>query len=133
MSFPKDNASGGFNVLPLATKALKTKSMEDGRLSWITTFYGGPLKLIQQNQQGARELAVKLDCSKSTTQRDSPEIGKSNRCGRWVPHLLSDANKAALVSMAGILLRRVKISGFLVSIHPNVITTITLPETVANT
>ena len=43
-------------------------------------------------------------------------IGKSNQCGRWVSHKLTDDNKMTRITDAEILLRRTKTSGFLDSI-----------------
>ncbi|KAK6761995.1 hypothetical protein RB195_022912 [Necator americanus] len=67
-------------------------------------------------RQTTRELATHFGCSKSTIHEHLLAIGKTNRCGKWVPHQLSDANKAARVAMAGILLRRFKNSGFFDSV-----------------
>uniref|UniRef100_A0A7I5EEK2 HTH_48 domain-containing protein n=1 Tax=Haemonchus contortus TaxID=6289 RepID=A0A7I5EEK2_HAECO len=66
--------------------------------------------------QTTRELAVRFNCSNSTIHEHLLAIGKTNRCGKWVPHQLSDANKATRVAMAGILLRRCKNSGFFNSV-----------------
>ncbi|KAK6750447.1 hypothetical protein RB195_002430 [Necator americanus] len=67
-------------------------------------------------RQTTRELATHFGCSNSTIHEHLLAIGKTNRCGKWVPHQLSDANKAARVAMAGILLRRSKNSGFFDSV-----------------
>lgn len=53
--------------------------------------------------QTTRELAELFDCDHTTILRHLHAIGKTNRCGKWVPHQLSDANKAARATMAGIL------------------------------
>lgn len=66
--------------------------------------------------QTTRELAVAFSCSHTTIEQHLHAIGKVNRCGKWVPHNLSNANKATRVTIAGILLRRTKNSGFFDSI-----------------
>src|SRR6185295_6707409 len=66
--------------------------------------------------QTTRELAETFGCTHTIIENHLHAIGKTNRCGKWVPHKLSDANKAALVAMAEILLRSAKNSGFFNSI-----------------
>lgn len=63
-------------------------------------------------RQTTRELAEHFGCAHSTIETHLQAIGKTNRCGKWMPHLLSDANKATRVTMTGILLRLSKNSGF---------------------
>ena len=63
-----------------------------------------------------RELAAKFGCSYTTIETHLQAIGKKNRCGKWVPHLLTDAMKASRVSVASSLLAQTKNSGFLDSI-----------------
>lgn len=46
--------------------------------------------------KSTRELVVEFLCSKSTFQRHFHEIGISNCCGRWVPHLQSDPGSACI-------------------------------------
>lgn len=66
--------------------------------------------------QTTRELAKQFGCSHMTIERHLGKIGKTNRCGKWMPHQLSNANKATRVTMAGILTRRAKTGGFFDSI-----------------
>ena len=66
--------------------------------------------------QTTLELAEIFGCDQKTIVNHLHAIGKTNRHGKWVPHQLSDANKAARVTNAGILLRHTKNSGFLDSI-----------------
>lgn len=66
--------------------------------------------------QSTRQLASAFHCSNSTIAEHLHSIGKVNRCGKWVPHVLSDANKAARVTISGILISRSKTTGFLDSI-----------------
>lgn len=66
--------------------------------------------------QTSRQLGERFGCHYSTITMHLHSIGKNNRCGKWVPHHLSDANKAARVTMAGILLRSAKNNGFFDSI-----------------
>ncbi|KAK6726303.1 hypothetical protein RB195_004552 [Necator americanus] len=44
--------------------------------------------------QTTRKLALEFGCSNSTIDEHLHTIGKTNRCGKWVPHKLSDENKA---------------------------------------
>ncbi|KAK6753506.1 hypothetical protein RB195_012850 [Necator americanus] len=44
--------------------------------------------------QTTRKLAQGFGCSNSTIDEHLHTIGKTNRCGKWVPHKLSDENKA---------------------------------------
>ncbi|XGW34397.1 hypothetical protein V3C99_018344 [Haemonchus contortus] len=67
-------------------------------------------------RQTTRELATHVGCSNYTIHKHLLAIGKTNRCGKWVPHQLSDANQATRVAMAEIPLRRSKNSGFFNSI-----------------
>lgn len=66
--------------------------------------------------QTTRELAEKFGCTHGTIENHLHAIGKVNRSGKWVPHELSNNNKTTRVTYAGILLRKVKNSGFLDSI-----------------
>jgi len=66
--------------------------------------------------QTGRQLAERFGCHYSTITLHLHAIGKNNRCGKWVLHQLSDTNKAARVTIAGILLRRAKNTGFFESI-----------------
>lgn len=66
--------------------------------------------------QTTRELAEKFGCHHSTIADHLNTIGKINRCGKWVPHQLSESNKATRVTMAGILLRSSNSKGFFNSI-----------------
>ncbi|PIC33383.1 hypothetical protein B9Z55_013382 [Caenorhabditis nigoni] len=66
--------------------------------------------------QTTRELAVQFQCSHTTIETHLHSIGKRIRYGKWVPHQLTDANKATRVATAGILLSRSKKSGFFDSI-----------------
>lgn len=59
-----------------------------------------------------RELATIFGCSNSTIDVHLKAIGKENRCGKWIPHQLSEANKATRVTMCGILINSAKNSGF---------------------
>lgn len=75
------------------------------------------LSSIESNPaQSIRELAITFNCSKSTIAEHLKTLGKVNRSGKWVPHVLTDPIRAARVMMSGILLRKVKTSGFLESI-----------------
>ncbi|CAO4381978.1 unnamed protein product [Caenorhabditis nigoni] len=67
-------------------------------------------------RQTVRELAQQFGCSHGTIANHLHAIGKTNRCGKWTPHELTDANKSTRVATAGILLSRAKRSGFLDSI-----------------
>ena len=73
------------------------------------------LRLVVESDpsQTARELAKTFDCSHTTIEIHLHAIDKSNR---WVPHKLTDDSKATCITDAGILLQRVKTSGFLDSI-----------------
>ena len=73
------------------------------------------LRLVVESDpsQTARELAKTFNCSHTTTETHLHAIDKSNRCGRWVSHKLTDDNKATRITDVGILLRRAKTSGFL--------------------
>ena len=66
--------------------------------------------------QTTRELAEWFGCHHSTIADHLHAIGKVNKCGKWVPHELSDLNKTTRINMAGILLRQAKNSGFFESI-----------------
>lgn len=66
--------------------------------------------------QTTRNLAEQFGCTHVTIENHLHAIGKTNRCGKWVPHQLSDDNKATRVTMAGILIRGAKNSGFFDSI-----------------
>lgn len=67
-------------------------------------------------RQTTRELAQIFDCSYVTISNHLHSIGKTNRCGKWVPHQLSESNAAMRMTNSGILLRRAKDSGFFDSI-----------------
>ncbi|CAO4387804.1 unnamed protein product [Caenorhabditis nigoni] len=62
--------------------------------------------------QTTRNLAEQFSCTNGTIENHLHGIGKSNRCGKFVPHNLSPANKAARVALSGIRLHRSKNSGF---------------------
>ncbi|VDO79287.1 unnamed protein product [Heligmosomoides polygyrus] len=66
--------------------------------------------------QATHELAQRFGCHHLTLVDRLHAVGISNRCGKWVPHQLSDKCKAARVAIAGILIRRTKTSGFYDSI-----------------
>uniref|UniRef100_A0A183GT96 Histone-lysine N-methyltransferase SETMAR n=1 Tax=Heligmosomoides polygyrus TaxID=6339 RepID=A0A183GT96_HELPZ len=68
----------------------------------------------------ARELAQRFSCHRSTISDHFHAIGKKDRSGKWVPHHLSDTNKAARVAIAGILIRKTKNSNFYDSIVTSV-------------
>ncbi|RCN42556.1 hypothetical protein ANCCAN_11467 [Ancylostoma caninum] len=55
-------------------------------------------------------------CDQKTIVNHLHAMGKTNRQGKWIPQQPSDANKAARVSIAGILIRLGKNSGFYDSI-----------------
>ena len=76
------------------------------------------LRLVVESDpsQTTRELAKTFNCTHVTIGNHLHAIGKSNRCGRWVPHNLINDNKATRITDAGILLRRAKTSAFLDSI-----------------
>lgn len=67
-------------------------------------------------RQTTRELAEAFGCSNVTVLSHLHAIGKTNRCGKWVPHQLTEANMATRMFDAGILLRKAKDSGFFDSI-----------------
>ena len=73
------------------------------------------LRLVVESDpsQTTRELAKTFNCSHTTIGTHLHAIGKSNRCGRWVPHKLTDVSKTKRITNAGILLRCTKTSGFL--------------------
>ncbi|VDL80219.1 unnamed protein product [Nippostrongylus brasiliensis] len=52
-------------------------------------------------RQTTRELAAQLRFSRTTVRANLGAIGKESRCGRWVPHFLSESNKTARVTVAG--------------------------------
>ena len=62
------------------------------------------------------ELAKIFDCSIMTISNHLRAIGKTNRCGKWVPHQLTEANMATRMLDAGILLSKSKNSVFFDSI-----------------
>ena len=76
------------------------------------------LRLVVESDpsQTTRELTKTFNCTHVTIENHLHAIGKSNRCGRWIPHKLTDDNKAARITGAEILLWRTKTSGFLDSI-----------------
>jgi histone-lysine N-methyltransferase SETMAR len=57
-------------------------------------------------RQTLEEIADIIGCHYSTVQRHLNEIGKTNRCGIWVPHNLSDQSKGSRVSICNSLLIR---------------------------
>ncbi|PIC33252.1 hypothetical protein B9Z55_013297 [Caenorhabditis nigoni] len=63
-----------------------------------------------------RSLSEQFNCSHMTILRHLHALGKSVRCGKWVPHELSEANKKKRVEVANDLLRRSKNRGFFHSI-----------------
>ncbi|XP_023244408.1 histone-lysine N-methyltransferase SETMAR-like [Centruroides sculpturatus] len=73
--------------------------------------------LIEQNpRQTTRELAEKLHRSQSTINRHLQKIGKVSKLGVWVPHNLSELNKADRRSTAATLLSWQKKESFLAKI-----------------
>ncbi|VDO84746.1 unnamed protein product [Heligmosomoides polygyrus] len=69
--------------------------------------------------QTTRELAQRFGCHRSTIADRLYAVGKSSRCGKWVPRQFRDTNKAARVAIAGILIRTTKNIGF----YDSVVTT----------
>lgn len=67
-------------------------------------------------RQTTRDLAEQFGCTHVTIENHLHGMGKTNRYGKWVPHKLSDANKATRIAIAGILTHRAKNSGFFDSI-----------------
>ncbi|XP_023237751.1 histone-lysine N-methyltransferase SETMAR-like [Centruroides sculpturatus] len=73
--------------------------------------------LIEQNpRQTTRELAEKLHTSQSTINRHLQKLGKVSKLGVWVPHNLSERNKADRRSIAATLLSWQKEESFLAKI-----------------
>lgn len=65
--------------------------------------------ILEQNpRQTTRELAEKLNTSQSTVFRHLEKLGKVRKLGQWVPHNLSEHNKADRMSIATCLLSREK-------------------------
>ena len=56
-------------------------------------------------RQTTRELAQMFGVSQTCISEHLHKIGKKNRQGKWVPHTLSDSNRATRITMAGILPR----------------------------
>ncbi|EYC12537.1 hypothetical protein Y032_0047g1535 [Ancylostoma ceylanicum] len=63
-------------------------------------------------KQTTRELAVRFECSHMTIKNHLNAIGKSSRCGKWVPHQLTADNLGARIAISQILLRCSKSCGF---------------------
>ena len=72
--------------------------------------------LKEDPSQTLRELGNRLGFSHTAIEKRLHALGKSNRSGKWIPHELSDENKASRLITAGILLRLAKREGFLDSI-----------------
>ncbi|CAJ0590615.1 unnamed protein product [Cylicocyclus nassatus] len=62
--------------------------------------------------QSTRELAERFGCTHGTVEKHLHALGKSNRCGKWVPHELSGANKEARTRVCRTLLNMSKTSHF---------------------
>ena len=70
--------------------------------------------LVECNaRQSTRELADKLNTSQSTICRHLEKMGKVSKLGVWVPHALSEKNKADRLSIATSLLSRQRNNLFL--------------------
>lgn len=83
---------------------------------------GHPPKMLDQEDLRAvveddpslttRTLADMFGTSHTTIEKYLHDMGKSNRAGKWIPHSLSDVNKATRIILSGILLNKSKYSGF---------------------
>ena len=70
--------------------------------------------ILEQNPcQSTRDIAERLNTSRSTVNRHLEKLGKVRKLGVWVPHNLSERNKEDRISIATSLLSRVKIEPFL--------------------
>ena len=72
------------------------------------------LQLLDENPRvTTEELAMKFKCSKSTIFDHLHSLGKKNRAGRWVPHELTDNNRAQRLSICTSLLLKQRSEPFL--------------------
>lgn len=62
--------------------------------------------LLEDARQTTRELAKRMDCSNSTVAEHLHSMGKVQKLGAWVPHLLSENNKNQRSTVAASLLAR---------------------------
>jgi len=71
-------------------------------------------KLVEADpQQTTHDLAVVSGCDYSTVARHLGKIGKVNRAGAWIPHLLTDENLAERESTCRFLLDKLREEPFL--------------------
>ena len=63
------------------------------------------LAYIEANSRATtKELAVEFGCNFSTVSRHLASLGKAYRCGKWVPHHLTDSNLSQRISICTSLL-----------------------------
>lgn len=95
--------------------------------NWFQRFYDGdfdlndkirpgrPVELDEERlnnlvhedpRQTTRELAEKMQCSHSTIERHLHSMGKVQKLGAWVPHVLNNENKNQRIKIASELLAR---------------------------
>ncbi|XP_053211559.1 histone-lysine N-methyltransferase SETMAR-like [Panonychus citri] len=71
-------------------------------------------EIIQSNpRQSTRELAIVLNVCQKTISNGLKKINFTNKRGTWIPHDLSDANKALRLSIVRTLVQRFKTDPFL--------------------
>ena len=72
--------------------------------------------LVEHNaRQSIRELGYKLNMSQSTIRPHLEKIGKVIKLGVWVPHALSEKNKADHLSIATSVLQDREMTHFLIN------------------
>ena len=94
---------GDFNISDLYRSGRPSKFDNDALRLLVES---DPRKTIQ-------ELSIDLGSSWSTVQRHLNSIGKVNRCGVWIPHKLSESNKAQRKMICSDLLARQEREPFL--------------------